>query len=407
MPSAALRFYHRVDDPWSHLLLQVLPRLQTTYDVNIECFTVPVAPPEYSPRADMLDCHALRDAQDLCRYFELHFSTNGLAPSKAAAALAARCLLSVADSSLYLDLAQSLGEALFTADDARLNSICRMSPMISSEEALDQLERNQQRLLREDHFHGGMIGFGANWYWGVDRLSHLEHDLLVGGHRRTNTSVGLLTHREESSSPSLHIDTGAPLLEIDFYCTFRSPYAYLAAPRVFALEQRYPVRVRPRLMLPMKMAGFVIPESKSRYFRFDPAREALRLGMPFGNFYDPYGRGLERAMALADLAADEGQLASYILSVTRGVWAEGLDLASDEGLRVCVERAGLDWQVAASRVDDQTWRIWADRHRAELAGLGQYAAPTLRLGGYVTWGQDRLPLLEREIRRRLAEATAV
>jgi 2-hydroxychromene-2-carboxylate isomerase len=191
------------------------------------------------------------------------------------------------------------------------------------------------------------------------------------------------------------------LFRSDFFCSFRSPYAYLAAERCFDLQRRYPVRIRPRLILPMKMAGFSIPEIKATYFRSDPAREALRHGVRFGNFCDPYGSGLERAMALVDPARQSGRLEPYLLSVMQGVWADGIDTATDAGLRHLVERAGLDWDVMSSHVSDRSWRAWADSNRAELERLGQYAAPTWHMDGWVTWGQDRLWMIEREIEARL------
>jgi 2-hydroxychromene-2-carboxylate isomerase len=247
-----------------------------------------------------------------------------------------------------------------------------------------------------------MVAFDGNWYWGIDRIAHLEHDLLARGHRRPNACVGILEYG--NADRTQRIPTSAEhRLNIDFFCTFRSPYAYLAAQRCFDLQRSYPVRVQPRLMLPMKMAGFVIPDIKAAYFRFDPAREALRHGIPFGNFCDPFGAGLERAMALSGWADECGRLEPYILSVMRGVWAEGLDLAGESGLRTCVERAGMNWQAAIPNLQDQAWRSSATRNRDELASLGQYAAPTFVMDEYVTWGQDRIPLLEREIQRRLRE----
>lgn len=398
--TGTLQFYHRVDDPWSHLLLQVLPQLPRSYDVEIECLTVPLAPPDYSPRPQMLAAHALRDVIDLCRYYQLEFVPDARLPSEEAAGRASRRLLSAPDSVQYLAMAQALGTALFAGDTERLVALCDAGPQLDAAEAESRLQSNQQRQLREGHFHGGMIAFGRNWYWGIDRLAHLEHDLLVAGHRRPNACVGILQQRCTDAMPE-NASIGEDRLDIDFFCTFRSPYAYLAAQRCFALQRAYPVRVRPRLMLPMKMAGFVIPDTKAAYFRFDPAREALRHGIEFGNFCDPFGAGLERAMAVAGWADDCARLEPYILSVMRGVWADGLNLESDAGLRICVERAGLNWQAALAHVQEQTWRNWATRNRDELATLGQYAAPTFKMGDYVTWGQDRIPLLEREIQRCL------
>jgi 2-hydroxychromene-2-carboxylate isomerase len=188
---------------------------------------------------------------------------------------------------------------------------------------------------------------------------------------------------------------------VEWFCSFRSPYAYLSAARTFDLSRRYPIRIRPRLIVPMKMAGFVIPERKRDYFRFDPAREALRHGVRFGNFLDPYGAGLERAMAAVPVAERADRLEPYIMSIMAGVWADGIDTANDSGLRRLVERAGLDWAEVKPVLTRDDWREWADRNREDLAGSGQYAAPTYRLGDWVTWGQDRIWMLEEKIRLSL------
>ncbi len=393
-----LRFWHRVDDPWSHLLLQVLPRLLATYDVALDCVTLPVPLRDYAPRPDLLARHALRDALNLRDHLDITFDSNGALPDPALAALANRRLLAVTDAAVYLRLATALGNALFAGRGEELVALCAAGSL-SADAAEPALAANQQRQLDAGHFNTGMLSFNGAWYWGVDRLHHLEHDLLVAGRKRPGTSVGVLQRRP------LPLPQAPPVpgrrLTLDFYCSFRSPYTYLAGERVFALARRWPVEVRPKLIIPMKMAGFVIPELKARYFRFDPAREALRHGLRFGNFHDPFGAGLERAMALVDGAARAGRLEAYILSVMQGVWADGVDTATDAGLRLLVERAGLDWAALRPALADEAWRDWAARHRAELEAHGQYAAPTFALGGYVTWGQDRLWVLEREIERRL------
>lgn len=395
-----LRFHHRVDDPWSHLLLQVLPRIVAVYDVSLRCITMPLPPKEHFPRPDLVARHALRDARDLARHYELEFPAAEVPPSQELALLASRRLIAAENDALgYLTLARALGDALFAGDTDRLLTACEGA--LPEDEAKARLAMHQRQQLEAGHYNTAMIAAGSNWYWGVDRLAHLEHDLLAAGRRRPNASVGVLRRRPlDQRRRRVSGDVKSPI-EIDFFCSFRSPYAYLAAERCFDLQRRYPVRIRPRLILPMKMAGFSIPEIKATYFRSDPAREALRHGVRFGNFCDPYGSGLERAMALVDPARQSGRLEPYLLSVMQGVWADGIDTATDAGLRHLVERAGLDWDVMSSHVSDRSWRAWADSNRAELERLGQYAAPTWHMDGWVTWGQDRLWMIEREIEARL------
>ncbi len=400
-----LHFHHRPDDPWSHLLLQVLPSLLDRYDVALRCTTLPLPPREHFPRPELVARHALRDAHDLARHCALSFDSSGRPPPADLAMLASRRLLAAEhDAPAYLVLARQLGDALFAEDEARLRALCTGAwPQAQADAALAAHQRQQ---LASGHYLGGMLAFGGTWYWGVDRLAHLEHDLLIAGRRRPGASVGVLQRRAlHDVPPAPGVADAAPPLEIDFFCTFRSPYAYLAAARTFALQQRYPVRIRPRLVLPMKMAGYTIPEIKASYFRLDPAREALRHGLRFGNFCDPYGAGLERAMALVEPATAAGRLEPYLLSVMQGVWADGIDTATDQGLGLLVERAGLDWAQLRPHLADEGWRTWATTHRAELERLGQYAAPTFRLGDWVTWGQDRVWMLEREIAMRLPSHT--
>jgi len=401
-----LRFHHRPDDPWSHLLLQVLPRLVAVYDVTLRCITVPLPPREYFPRPDLVARHALRDAHDLARHHVLDFEGHGQQPRDELTALASRRLLGVEHDALeYLALARRLGDALFSGDDALVKTLCEGA--LPESEASAMLTAHQHQQLESGHYNSAMIAFGENWYWGLDRIIHLEHDLLAAGRRRPNACVGVLHRRtpDEVVYGKFGPDTTSPVslpIEIDFFCSFRSPYAYLAARRCFDLQLRYPVQIRPRLILPMKMAGFTIPDIKAAYFRVDPAREALRHGLRFGNFCDPFGIGLERAMSLVEPARQAGRLEPYLLSVMQGVWADGIDTATETGLRNLVERAGLDWAAMRPHLANECWRVWAADNRVELEQLGQYAAPTWRMGNWVTWGQDRLWMIEREIAARVA-----
>ena len=151
-----LRFYHRPDDPWSHLLLQLLPRLMQTYRVGLECITVPFPDVVHAPRPQLLARHALRDARDLAAYYQVEFASNGELPAAAAVALADRALLVPATSEAYLRLAYRLGAALFSGDSASLQSLCSSGDLPTEPAATARLQANHARLL--DAAYAGMTG---------------------------------------------------------------------------------------------------------------------------------------------------------------------------------------------------------------------------------------------------------
>lgn len=394
---ARLTIFHRADDPWSVLLLQALPRLAAIYSVTFRFVTVPLAGEEFVPRPDMLMANGLRDVSDIVRHLDLDFPCTPKVPELDLVSLAQRVLLTQSDPDTYLATALALGTALFSDDPDRVNDLCKSAALPTEADAEGLLAENLATLHRLGHYQSGMILFEGGWYWGLDRLIHLEQALIALGHRKMTGVPGCLPWRNVPELP----DIGAPELSaagepvLRFYCSFRSPYAYIAAERCFDLARRFRVAVDPRLIIPMKMAGFAIPKIKSDYFRLDCAREGLRHSVRFGHFTDPFGDGLRRAMAIFPHAASLDLGGPYILSVMRGVWADGLDTARDADLALICTRAGLDPDEALPLADPAADLGWADRHRQELAEYAQYAAPVFVIGDYMTWGQDRLPVLEK------------
>jgi 2-hydroxychromene-2-carboxylate isomerase len=50
-------------------------------------------------------------------------------------------------------------------------------------------------------------------------------------------------------------------------------------------------------------------------------------------------------------------------------------------------------------IEDQGWKDEAKANRDALTDLGLWGVPSIRIGSYSTWGQDRIPMLEAEIAR--------
>lgn len=190
------------------------------------------------------------------------------------------------------------------------------------------------------------------------------------------------------------------MTRVDFYFSFRSPYSYLAAPRAFALADDHDAEVRYRGVIPMAMRGHTVPRAKQLHTLRDAKREAVRLGLPFGPVHDPIGDGAMRCLLAAEHARDRGCERAFVLSASRGIWAEAVDVATDRGLRLVVQRAGLDWTECRTALEDPGLRARVDGCTAALAALGQWGVPVLDVGGEPFWGQDRIEDVTRLLRPR-------
>ena len=193
----------------------------------------------------------------------------------------------------------------------------------------------------------------ANGYWGIDRLHFLEERLIALGARRVTGPQDVIYAQPLSPRADATPAGGG---EVHYYLSFRSPYTYIAAERVKALADAYGLELRLRFVLPMMMRGLPVPPAKRNYITLDAAREARRVGVPFGRVADPLGRPVERGYAMLPWAIEQGRGHEYCLAFMRGVWSQGIDAGSDGGMRRIVEAAGLSWPHARQLVGSDGWR---------------------------------------------------
>lgn len=340
--AATVHYFHQPDDPYSQLAAQLLPKLEAAYRIKL----IPhlVSPPDdaAAPERAKLNAYAKDDAALLARGYGLKFPAPDAAP---------------ANIDPHGDpLRKKLG-----------------------------------------HYLSGMFYFEGEWYWGIDRLHFLEERLHAAGLAKAKGAlvpVAPIKEAEFGVAPA-----GLRRATLDFFLSFRSPYTYLAVPRVRRLAQHYGANLRLRFVLPMVMRGLPVPPPKRLYITLDTKREAERLGMPFGTIVDPVGRGAERGLAVLHYAVNKGKGPEFAESFLRGVFAEGIDAASDAGLQQIAARAGVDQSHVAAALKDESWRKVAEANREELFSLGLWGVPSFRVdSNRPHWGQDRLWAVEQELR---------
>jgi 2-hydroxychromene-2-carboxylate isomerase len=393
-----VHYFHQVDDPYSALAASNLPRLLARYDIDLDAHVVGPPADNAAPEREKLIAYSRRDAQRLARYYGLSFADPGCQPPAQDVERATAQLVAAAHAGSFVQESGRLSARLWegTSDGTQ----APLAPPASIRQHRTAAEALRSRL---GHYLGATFFYAGEWYWGIDRLHHLEQRLQALGARRAG-EAGLLF------PPARDVQLAAPLAApapIDFYFSLRSPYSAIVAQRVFALGRSTGAPVRLRYLLPMVMRGLPVPRAKRSYIAQDAAREAFARGIPFGRLNDPVGRPTERGLALIAFAQAAGKGQDFVTAFMHGVWAQGLDAGSERGLRRIVQAAGLPWDGARQALQDQSWRAVAEANRQEMFALGLWGVPSFRVGEVAVWGQDRLWAIEDALLNNRQDGKAV
>ena len=349
-----VHYFHQEDDPYSALAAQSLVALQDRYRIALACHLVPAPVDAAAPDRPRLESWSRRDALRLQSQYNLH----------------ADC-----------------GEVWKT---------------LSLRENFQEGAKLRDRM---GHYLGATFYFEGEWYWGVDRLHYLEERLCEAGLAKSHRPTKPLFAPPELQFRALETSVGAQA-SIDFFCSLRSPYTYLATLQVRKLAQHYGARLRLRPVLPMVMRGMAVPRAKKLYIARDVKREADRLGIRYGRCVDPLGEPAERGLALLQHAIQLGKGAEFAQSFLQGVFAEGIYAGNEAGLLLIAQRAGIGPTQMREALADPSWRDSVEANRQELLGLGLWGVPSFRVNDKpALWGNDRLWMVEQDLISAMTGAT--
>jgi len=207
-------------------------------------------------------------------------------------------------------------------------------------------------------------------------------------------------------------------LAVDVFWSFRSPYSYLATPRLVALAGRFDLDVRVRVVLPIavRIPDFfrTVNPLWPSYLLRDTMRLAEWLDLPFAwprpdpivqdyvtrqvAAEQPY---IHRLTRLGALAAERGLGLAFVDQVSRLIWGgtEGWDQGTH--LAEASARAGADLAELESVAARDAARLDAAvaANQADLEAAGHWGVPTMVFRGEPFFGQDRIDLLVWRLRQ--------
>lgn len=207
---------------------------------------------------------------------------------------------------------------------------------------------------------------------------------------------------------------------IALFWSFRSPYSYLALPRLKALSESTGVPIQMRVVHPNILRNtnyFKTMNPLARpYFLHDTQRIAAYLDMPFRRpVPDPIAQNpqtlevdsnqpLARWLGHLGIAATEaGRGFAFCWEVSQLLWNGSVDQwHQGDHLRDACQRCDLDWDSLQDKVagNPQYHELQLQANSDALAQAGHWGVPTMVYGSETFFGQDRIDVLAWHIKNR-------
>jgi 2-hydroxychromene-2-carboxylate isomerase len=291
-------------------------------------------------------------------------------------------------------LRRVLGEAGYAADEF----LKRLDDPVAGPQLRDDLRARTDRALALGLFGAPAWEIeGRTFFWGQDRVDFALRAMGFADDRLPDIA------RPEPLPPSPGVARPMPHT-LEFYWDFSSPYAYLGSTQAKALAERTGATLvsRPMLLgavfkaigqnsIPME----TFSEAKRAYGLRDMHDWAEHWGVPFA-FNPTFPLNSVKALRCY-LALPEDRQDAFREATFRAAWADGKNIGDDAVLR---ELLGDDADTIFEQTQTPAIKqaLFAATDRAVAAGA--FGAPTWVVDGEkLFFGQDRLPLVERALRR--------
>ena len=393
-----VEYFHQVDDGYSQLAASVLKQIAARYDVELVCHLVRGPAGKNVAEPELLTRLSRYEASLIAPGYGLRFPDHPDDLATEQILLATR-VLAAQSNQRFIDIVESVGSALWADDAAALQQLAQEHGQCGQAEADAMVDKGTARRKELKHYSGAMFFYEGEWYWGIDRLHHLEARLRELGLDK-EPAAPLVAPQPQINLNGAHDNSH---LTLEIFPSLRSPYTAIVFDRAVALAHEAGVALNVRPVLPMVMRGVPATREKGMYIFMDAAREARTYGVDYGKFYDPIGEPARRCYSLYPWAKEQGKDIELISSFLRHAFALGVNTNKDAGLRRVVEGAGLSWQEAQQHLDSDGWQQILEANRQQMYASGLWGVPSFRLLNaegvelLAVWGQDRLWLVAREI----------
>ena len=197
--------------------------------------------------------------------------------------------------------------------------------------------------------------------------------------------------------------------KVEFFYDYSSPWTYLAFTRIEDLCRATGAELVWRPILVGGIFNTVNPsvyESrqhpvpvKARYMLKDLGDWAAYCGVKIAFPPSVFPVNSVKALRGALVALEHGRISTYSAAVFASYFGDDLDISRDEILQPIVERVGLDAAEFFEKIDRPDYKQHIRANTDECMRRGGFGSPTMFVGADMYFGNDRLPLVERALRR--------
>ena len=393
-------YFHKVDDPYSHLTIQSIEKLKSSYNISFKPILVGEEDAEAIHETSLYSKYCLEDVKRIAPFYDIAFPGNSY-PSKEMI-YKANSILSAVNESKFSEIAIKVSFALWSGDKDTIDNLVAIFSS-SKDKVIDKIIEGNKIRNDKGYYFGSAFYYENELYWGLDRLNYLEERL---------SELGLSTNTVKDPICSLNLSAPKHIISnkkvnLTYYPSLNSPYTLVSAKRVKELSETYPINLITKPVLPMLMRDMTIPEYKAKYIISDAAREGRKYGHEIKNIYSPLGSPARKAYSLFPNIDKAGKGFEYIYELLNASFQEGVNIGNNDYLETLINKLGLDWSIIKNDLNTKQWKHDLDLNLKDMYSGNCWGVPSFKVtdedgsNPFYAWGQDRIWLIKEEIAKRL------
>ena len=393
-------YFHKVDDPYSHLTIQYIEKLKSSFDIILKPVLVGDEDPKSIHEPSLYSVYCLEDAKRIAPFYGIELSADSYPKNDLIDK--ANSILSVVEDKDFSEVGSIVSDALWHDNETALDELAKK---YNATEDVVKTKIELGNKLRNDkgYYFGSAFYYEKELYWSVDRIHHLEDRLTELGIKKELINEPICA--PEITAPSILRSDRS--VQLSYYPSLNSPYTYVSAKRVRELREDYPINLITKPVLPMLMRNMTIPAFKGKYIISDAAREGRKNDYAMGKIYSPIGKPARRAYSLFPIVDEAGKGFEYIDDLLYASFHEGINIGEEDYLKSLIDKLELNWSEIKKSLGTKQWKKVLDDNLKDMYEGNCWGVPSFKItdsdgsNPYYVWGQDRMWLLKEEINKRL------